>query len=252
MSSLRLIGIAFLLAATASLVSGYELKNVTYRTKEVGNVVFSHKDHLKQKAIKNNCKSCHKERTNKLGRFTMAEMEKGESCGACHNGKQAFQLADCEKCHLKKTVTLKSRETGPITFSHSSHLVRQKCEACHGKIFKAGHNKPVGMAAMEKGKSCGACHDKQSKTGLDKCTACHPVKNVAYTVAGAAPVNFSHELHLGMYKCQDCHSGTFGKPGSRKRATMADMEKGKSCGSCHDDKQAFTVKGSCARCHKVS
>lgn len=251
MSCLRSIGIAVLLAATASLVSGYELKNVTYKTKEVGTVVFSHKDHLKQKSIKNNCKSCHKSGNNKLGRFTMAEMEKGKSCGACHNGKQAFQLANCEKCHLTKAVSLKSKATGPITFSHTSHLKREKCETCHAKIFKAGRNEPVGMAAMEKGKSCGACHNKKSKTGLDKCTACHPAKDVTYKVVGDTPVVFSHDFHLGMFKCQECHGLIYGKPGSRTVATMADMEKGKSCGSCHDDKQAFTVKGSCAKCHKI-
>lgn len=251
MNSLRLIASAILLVAAASLASGYELKNVTYKTKDVGNIVFSHKDHLKQKSIKNNCKACHKEGTNKLGRFTMADMEKGKSCGACHNGKKAFELGNCEKCHLKKAVALKSKELGPIIFSHKSHLTRQKCESCHSGIFKAGPNRPVGMAAMEKGKSCGACHDKKSKIGLDKCTACHPIKDVNYKVTGAGPVNFSHDFHLGMYKCQDCHGGAFGKPGSHKPVTMAEMAKGKSCGSCHDEKQAFTVTGNCAKCHKV-
>lgn len=251
MNCLRSLAIAVLLAATASLASAYELKNITFRTEEVGTVVFSHKEHLQQKSIKNNCKACHKEGSKKLGRFTMADMGKGKSCGACHNGTRAFELADCEKCHVRKTVSLKSKETGSITFSHTSHLKREKCETCHSRIFKAGRNLPVGMAAMEKGESCGACHNKKSTIGLDKCTACHPAKDVAYTVAGAVPVTFSHEIHLGMYKCQDCHGGAFGKPGSHTPAKMADMEKGKSCGSCHDDKQAFTVKGSCASCHKV-
>jgi len=241
----------FLLLTSASLTSGYELKNVTFKTKDVGTVVFSHKDHLQQKTIKNNCKACHKEGTNKLGSHTMADMEKGRSCGACHNGNKAFALANCEKCHLTKQVSLKSKEIGPITFSHKSHLSRQRCEGCHAGIFKAGPNSPVGMAAMEKGKSCGACHDKQKAFGLEKCSACHPTKDVTYKIAGAAPVKFSHDFHLGMYKCQDCHGVMFGKPGKRSKAKMADMEKGKSCGACHDDKQAFSVKGSCAKCHRV-
>ena len=31
---------------------------------------------------------------------------------------------------------------------------------------------------------------------------------------------------------------------------MAQMEKGKTCGACHDDKHAFTVAENCNRCHK--
>jgi c(7)-type cytochrome triheme protein len=30
---------------------------------------------------------------------------------------------------------------------------------------------------------------------------------------------------------------------------MKQMEKGKSCGACHDGKKAFSVKGDCAKCH---
>jgi len=240
-----------LLLTAASLAAGYELKNVTFKTGDVGNVVFSHKDHLRQKAIRNNCKACHKEGTNRLDRHSMVDMEKGQSCGACHNGKKAFALADCEKCHLTRKISLKSKEIGAITFSHKSHLSRQKCTDCHAGIFKAGTNSPVGMAAMEKGKSCGACHNRQTAFGLEKCSACHPAKEVLYKVAGSAPVKFSHDFHLGMYKCQDCHGVMFGKPGSRSRAKMSDMEKGKSCGACHDEKQAFSVKSNCAKCHKV-
>jgi c(7)-type cytochrome triheme protein len=251
MNGLRVMITVLLLVVTASLVSGYELKNISYKTKDVGTIVFSHKNHLSKKGIKNNCKACHKEGTNKLGRFSMADMEKGKSCGACHTGKKAFPLANCEKCHLTKTVSLKSKEIGPITFSHKSHLTRQKCETCHSKIFKAGPNQPVGMAAMEKGKSCGACHDKKNKIGIDKCTACHPAKDVTYKVVGDTPVTFSHDFHLGLYKCQDCHGVIFGKPGSRTPASMSDMEKGKSCGACHDGKQAFSAMESCAKCHKV-
>ena len=251
MNCLRIVAGAALLLALATQSIAYDLKNVTIKTKDVGTVVFSHKDHLKQKTIKNNCKACHKEGTNKLGRFTMADMEQGKSCGACHNGKKAFELDNCEKCHLKKPVVLKSTEFGPIIFSHKAHLTRQKCESCHPAVFKAAPNKPVGMAAMEKGKSCGACHDKKSQTGLDKCSACHQIKDITYTVAGSGPVNFSHDFHTGIYKCNDCHGASFGKPGTHKRATMAEMEKGKSCGSCHDGKQAFSVTSNCARCHKV-
>jgi c(7)-type cytochrome triheme protein len=31
---------------------------------------------------------------------------------------------------------------------------------------------------------------------------------------------------------------------------MKEMQKDKSCGSCHNGKTAFSVKGNCATCHK--
>jgi c(7)-type cytochrome triheme protein len=30
------------------------------------------------------------------------------------------------------------------------------------------------------------------------------------------------------------------------------MEKGRSCGACHDGKAAFSVKANCASCHKAA
>ena len=40
----------------------------------------------------------------------MGDMEKGKSCGACHNGKDAFSSSgDCDKCH-------RAFKPGVITF----------------------------------------------------------------------------------------------------------------------------------------
>ena len=35
-----------------------------------------------------------------------------------------------------------------------------------------------------------------------------------------------------------------------KKVTMAQMQKGQSCGACHNGKRAFDVKGNCDNCHK--
>lgn len=252
MNSVRSIILATLLAGMTVPAAGFELNNVTYKVKDLGTVVFSHKDHLEQKSIRNNCKACHKEGSKKLGRHTMADMDNGKSCGSCHNGKKAFAVADCQKCHPVRQVNLKTKDIGAITFNHKAHATRQRCESCHAQIYQAGPNKPVGMAAMEKGKSCGSCHNKQAAIGLDKCSACHPTKAFTYSIKGAAPVAFSHDFHLGLYTCQDCHNKIFRIAKKRSTATMTAMETGKSCGSCHDGKQAFSVKGNCASCHKVA
>ena len=113
------------------------------------------------------------------------------------------------------------------------------------------NKKPVTMAQMEKGKSCGACHNGKDAFSSGDCLKCHPVRDVKFKVKDTGDVSFSHELHTGMFKCGDCHVKLYLPSVKNKRATMAEMEGGKSCGACHDGKAGFTVKENCDRCHKM-
>ena len=65
-------------------------------------------------------------------------------------------------------------------------------------------------------------------------------------------VIFSHNTHVeGMsLACTDCHDKLYLGKGQHKAATMKQMQKGKSCGFCHNGKKAFSVKSDCAKCHK--
>ena len=65
-------------------------------------------------------------------------------------------------------------------------------------------------------------------------------------------VIFSHEAHVaGMnLKCVQCHDKPYTNARQHKKVVMKAMQKGKSCGACHDGKKAFSVKGDCAKCHK--
>jgi len=76
-----------------------------YDGKGSGKVVFSHEKH----AAKNpKCTDCHT-KVFKMAKgvrtaFKMADMNTGQSCGTCHEGKAAFSVKDqatCNKCHLK-------------------------------------------------------------------------------------------------------------------------------------------------------
>ena len=228
----------------------HAVKEITYQVKSTGPTPFSHKKHL---AMYTDCSACHpklfKAGPNK--RFTMAEMEQGKSCGACHNGKTAFSVGECASCHTVKEVGLTSRETGRIIFSHKMHAGKLKCGECHNKVFAPGRNKPVGMAAMDKGKSCGACHNGKAAFSVKDCSKCHPVHDVGFKVTGAGPAKFSHSVHLGMYSCSDCHTKIYKAGRSAKVVTMAEMEKGKSCGACHNGKTAFSVREACVKCHDM-
>ena len=65
-------------------------------------------------------------------------------------------------------------------------------------------------------------------------------------------VMFSHETHVDGMKlaCTECHDKLYLSKGQHKAVTMKKMQKGKSCGACHNGKKAFSVKGDCAKCHK--
>jgi len=237
-----------------SFAYAINIKDVTFKITNFGKVVFDHNQHFKQEGIKNNCKTCHNAIYNLRSKssYTMADMEKGKSCGACHNGKRASDLKDCIQCHKVANVSIKVKETGPVTFSHKKHLRDGKCDICHPKIFDLAVRKPVTMALMDKGRSCGACHNGKDSFKTDECIKCHPAKEVDFKLKDAGDVKFSHEFHMGLYKCGDCHVKLYLPSAKNKRITMAEMEEGKSCGACHiDSKEAFTVKENCDRCHKM-
>lgn len=231
-----------------------DIKDKTFITENAGKVVFSHTNHLKKKSAKSpniSCKACHNEAMKKNVRYTMAQMEQGKSCGQCHDGKRAFALAKCSACHKVKDITFMVKETGPVLFKHSVHLQKNsECGECHNALFKTGPNPKVSMAAMENGKSCGACHNGKKAFGLDACVACHPVKELTFKVKETGPTPFSHKVHIEVAGCAACHPKLYAPNQQNKRVGMAAMEKGKSCGACHNAKEAFSVK-ECSRCHPV-
>jgi c(7)-type cytochrome triheme protein len=236
-----------------SYAYGINIKNVTFKITNFGKVTFNHNSHIDQEGIKNNCRTCHNAIFNlrKKIRYTMADMEKGKSCGACHDGKRAFDVKDCIKCHKVGDVVMKVKETGPVIFSHKKHTGAYKCVNCHPGLYLAGSHKTFSMAQMEKGKSCGSCHTGKGVFAVSECQRCHPVKDIDFKVKDTGDVKFSHDLHTGMYKCGDCHDKLYLPSAKNKRRSMADMEAAQSCGACHDEKSAFTVKENCDRCHKM-
>ena len=70
-----------------------------------GKVVFNHESHVDSTAP--NCTGCHPKLFKILkpgaatdGKpITHAAMNNGQSCGVCHNGRQAFAPDDCTRCH---------------------------------------------------------------------------------------------------------------------------------------------------------
>ena len=245
--------ITLLFSLTGFADSAVEVQNVTFQTKNAGKVVFSHPIHMNHKNMANNCKVCHygiynlKMKT----RFTMADMEKGKSCGACHNARDAFALKACVRCHQTKEIVYQIKATGATHFSHKKHVaLSPNCNRCHPSLFAAGPNKRATMEDMEKGKSCGACHNGKKAFGVDKCVSCHPAKEIVFKVKETGPTIFKHAQHIESHHCSDCHTRLYGTKRRGTKVSMAEMEKGKSCGACHNGKDSFPLK-ECIRCHQV-
>jgi c(7)-type cytochrome triheme protein len=159
---------------------------------------------------------------------------------------------------IQDIVTMPVTATGPVEFSHYNHLeaLGKNCPTCHNAIFNivVDKNPPATMADMGKGMSCGACHNgtKAFAVGDSKnCSTCHPTKDIVFENDGGK-VTFSHKVHTGLFSCSECHPALF-VPASGKNPhnTMTQMEKGASCGACHDGSAAFTVKENCETCHQM-
>ncbi len=237
--------------SSGECVRCHQTKEIIYKVKTTGPTGFSHKSHLATSA---DCNVCHPSvfaaGTNK--RFSMADMKKGKSCGACHDGKKAFSIDRCVTCHPVKEIIFKVRQTGPTLFSHTKHIEAHTCSDCHTRLYPVKRQtRHFSMAQMDKGHSCGACHNGKGAFPLKNCTACHPARELTFEVKDAGNVTFSHKTHLGMYQCGECHVALYAPVRSVTRVSMQEMESGKSCGACHDAKTAFNVKDKCDTCHKM-
>jgi c(7)-type cytochrome triheme protein len=147
-------------------------------------------------------------------------------------------------------VKIQAKNVGTVTFDHTKHGA--DCNQCHPKIFKKKNNSNhTTMKAMEKGRSCGACHNgEKAFTVTENCTTCH-AGDIVYINPDAGDITFPHAVHIEMFGCEDCHPDLFKARRGANRATMEEMENGASCGACHDGSAAFNVAEDCESCHAM-
>jgi c(7)-type cytochrome triheme protein len=146
---------------------------------------------------------------------------------------------------------LRTKTVGQVLFDHSKH--GSECNACHPQIFKQKSNSNhASMQAMEKGRSCGACHNgKKAFSVTGNCVTCHSEAGpIVFKNEDLGNVTFLHDIHMEMFGCNECHPDLFTARRGSTRATMAEMEQGKACGACHDGSAAFSVAEDCESCHK--
>jgi len=168
-----------LLALPAVLFASWEKSLVDIQTAATGVVTFNHDNHFEALGSKK-CPTCHNGIFNrnraKNPDFTMADMEQGKACGACHNGEKAFDVKeDCSACHPTRDISFLVPDAGTVIFSHEVHTGMYSCSECHPDVFIPGPgNKAATMDEMSDGAACGACHDGSTAfTVEDNCDTCH-------------------------------------------------------------------------------
>lgn len=88
------------------------------------------------------------------------------------------------KLSIDKVLPRGDGSPGVVTFHHESHVdaARPDCTTCHPVLYSivkrtASSAAPAILHAdMEKGRSCGFCHDGKKAHGLDDCETCHQSK----------------------------------------------------------------------------
>jgi c(7)-type cytochrome triheme protein len=118
-------------------------------------------------------------------------------------------------------------------------------------------NQPMGGVGEA---SSGAADGDESIRELARFAAGEPIElaDIEIPMRGDSPgsVVFSHETHVDPSNpsCGTCHAGDFPltSAGTKIESSylMDTMYQGKSCGKCHNGKDAFAADGDCETCHR--
>lgn len=104
MRMIAAVAILVIIAFAGSALAVPPGKTVEYQGGGAGKVIFDGKLHADKGAKCNDCHPALFQMKKGAQKITMADMNAGKNCGACHNGTKAFKSGDaanCAKCHKK-------------------------------------------------------------------------------------------------------------------------------------------------------
>jgi c(7)-type cytochrome triheme protein len=192
-------------------------------------VTFSHWSHR----IRYTCRVCHFELSFEMKVNTTEITEdanrRGEYCGACHNGKIAFDHSNknCRKCH-----------NGDI------HSGNEKFEDLKELPCTPFGNKIDWVTAAKEG----LINPKQSIREIYRPLPYNKLLRLEAEWTMVPDAFFPHEAHNRWLDCSNCHPDIFNiKKKTTKHFSMKYILEGKFCGACHMN-VAFPIDD-CKRCH---
>ncbi len=200
------------------------------------------------------CKVCHQDvfvMNRWRNKISHQQIESGEQCGVCHDGKMAFGVKDksqCEKCHVAgKPEAEKLHHADKVDHARIKEVADQF--GAEWNIDKLPDGKiPVdkfGFINWLQLKEKGVFNPIHS---LRK-DFIHEVRDnkILFESKGKLKdVLFDHKVHSNWINCSSCHPEVFRETLSND-VKMIRMSKGKFCGYCHG-KVSFTFSD-CKRCH---
>jgi c(7)-type cytochrome triheme protein len=222
---------------------------------------FTHSSHSQIK-----CDACHVRRADAIKPTVPGH----RACVSCHVKEfTTTSFGICSNCHEGITAVrppvqaFPERQSFGLEFSHKSHATyvggerRADCSECHSI------NGAVGTFPGHK--ECYVCHKApdQVKAGekapSGSCGECHTTSGSRAKLAAGGKtyrlIKFSHSEHAaGGVRCAECH-GVVGDGEGVQVSQPALREHigtsfGRSCGSCHNGRRAFSGDSSCSRCHR--
>ncbi|MFH1215151.1 MAG: c(7)-type cytochrome triheme domain-containing protein [Pseudomonadota bacterium] len=165
----------------------------------------------------------------------------GMYCGACHNGKEAFGLESCTKCHPKDSGY--ADELEQQAKRNFQQFKKNMPPATYG-------NKIDWMKAEEDG----IIKPKDFLPGIslkkEAVMANSRDEPRSPNLPGLPDIIFSHSKHVVWSGCGMCHPDTFALETDKTKMSMKEITQGKFCGRCHGT-IAFALND-CSRCHSKS
>ncbi len=183
---------SFLLVSNASATDDYDVKAFGPKSSIIWEkpvkVIFDHRIHTDTIGL--DCNACHAELfamqrgvAPKTGKLTMASLAEGQFCGACHDGRTAFDSdTNCTACHVvPEDPIIWTKPVKAVVFYHNVHTEEYglECDSCHNEAFSmklgAAENAPdFTMKSLYEGRYCGTCHDGETAFASNTlCNTCH-------------------------------------------------------------------------------
>lgn len=225
----------------AAVQKSHEFGNVTLdkvvRDKGQMPVIFRHWTHRS----KNSCRLCHVDIEFGMDgqtEITEEDNKEGRYCGVCHNGKEAFSVSECSKCHPKDDKDAKQQERAAKKefFNFQKKMPR----AIYGNKIDWNKAEEDGIVVVQDFIP-GVTFKPEKMTSNLKDEPMSP------RLAGLPDIIFSHQKHVAWAGCGMCHPDTFALEAGKTKMSMKEISAGKYCGICHG-KVAFPLND-CSTCH---
>ncbi len=188
------------------------------------------------------CQQCHARLFRYRGtEIKMADVLQGKFCGECH-GKIAFPPATaCERCHRDLPQPPDRAQPlllGTLTIPRTM------------RSPESADDSPVTNAESASADSVAPAPTDSVASAPTDSTETPEATERIFVTASLPNAVFPHWLHRIRFQCRVCHMKVFEPRLGANEITMASIDEGRHCGTCHDGNTAFAVSfDSCQLCH---